>query len=137
MYRARIRANPCLIRALSGPGTDAPDARIRHGFRARIHGLGPTDSAILDHGFSGRLLIPVTPADSGPLRKTPWICSYGKQVADLTELCGSWNVAYIYNKESLCKASQRHHKGLLLGRATCRWITICYYKVRWFLIKRL
>ena len=78
-----------------------------------------------------------TGTETGPLRKTPWICSYGKQVTDLTELRGSWNVAYVYNKELLCKASQRHHKGLLLGRATCRWITICYYKVRWFLIKCL
>ena len=78
-----------------------------------------------------------TPDDSGPFRKTPWIRSYEKQVIDLTELRGSWNVAYIYNKESLRKASQHHHKGLLLGRAICRWIAICYYKVRWFLIKCL
>ena len=60
-----------------------------------------------------------TPDDSGPLRKTPWMRSYGKQVIDLTELRGSWNVAYIYNKESLCKASQHHLKELLLGRAIC------------------
>ena len=72
----------------------------------------------------------ITPADSGPLRKTPWIRSYEKQVIDLTELRGSWNVAYVYNKESLCKASQHHRKGLLLGRAICRCIAICYYKVR-------
>ena len=72
----------------------------------------------------------ITPAETGPLRKTPLIRSYGKQVIDLTELRGSWNVAYIYNKESLRKASQHHRKVLLLCRAKCRWIAICYYKVR-------
>ena len=31
----------------------------------------------------------------------------------MTELRGSWNVVYIYNKESLRKALQHHRKGLL------------------------
>ena len=73
---------------------------------------------------------PCTPAETGSLRKTPLIRSYEKQVIDLTEVRGSWNVAYIYNKELLRKASQHHRKVLLLCRAKCRWIAICYYKVR-------
>ena len=72
----------------------------------------------------------LTPAETAPLSRKPWIRSYEKQVMDLTEVRGRWNVAYIYNKESLRKALQHHRKGLLLGRAICRWIAICYSKVR-------
>ena len=66
----------------------------------------------------------ITPAETGPLRKTPWIRSFEKQVIDLMEPRGSWKVAYVYNKESLRKAPQHHRKGLLLGRAICRCIAI-------------
>ena len=52
---------------------------------------------------------------------------------DLTELRGSWNVAYIYNKESLLKAPQHHRKGLLLSRQYVdglRYVTIKYVEFR-------
>ena len=85
---------------------------------------GGMKAFVVQAGPLKRMNFVFTPAETGPLRKTPWIRSFGKQVIDLTELRGSWNVAYVYNKESLRKASQHHRKGLLLGRAICRCIAI-------------
>ena len=36
--------------------------------------------------------------ETGSSRKIPWICSCEKQVVDLTELRGGWNVACVYGK---------------------------------------